>query len=253
MNWPVKSEESNSDFAFLPRLVEQAKADDGVTLPTLGSDGLRETGRMILASSSNLTKLAAQANARGAVKEAGTLAAAALKENPENTDALILKKASSTSTPNPSPSLIIPQDQDQDLEDRGGVVQALEITEAQIAGRIRAEIKREMEIARDILSSSPSDAIQRLKLALETVDNSADLSEESKAQLRESIDSALKQAQAKAVEIGEKEAELQRNLATAREKASPGRRCRPASSKDLSVDGSVQVFDRRRKILSGLP
>ncbi|MEC9094779.1 MAG: hypothetical protein VX438_18870, partial [Planctomycetota bacterium] len=217
LNWPVKSEKSNSEFAFLPQLVEQARADAGITLPTLGSEGLRETGRMILASSNNLTKLARQAKARGATKEAQTLATAALKNDPENIGALILGKAVKTSTPaQPSPTLIL---QDQELEDQDGVVQTIEITQEQIAGRIRAELKREMKIARDIMSSSPQDAIQRLKLALETVDNSADLDADSKAQLREGIDSALKQAQAKSIEIGEKEAEQQRNLATAREKA----------------------------------
>ena len=223
MNWPVKSEKSHSDFAFLPKLVEQARADDGVTLPTLGSEGLRETGRMILASSNNLSTLAMQANARGAKKEANALATAALSSDPENADALILKKSTTSATTNNTTPTFIPSgpvQQDQDIEDRDGVVRAIEITQEQIAGRIRAEIRREMEIARDILSSSPSDAIQRLKLALETVDNSADLDADAKAQLREGIDSALKQAQAKAVEIGEREAEQQRNLATAREKAS---------------------------------
>lgn len=218
LNWPVKSEAPSSEFAFLPKLVEQARADAGVTLPTLGSEGLRETGRMILASSSNLTKLAKQARARGANREALTLANAALENDPENTDALILKKATVTTTNSAEPTLI-PQDDDQDLEDRNGITQAIEITDEQIAGRIRAEIKREMEIARDILSSSPDDAIARLKLALETVQNAAELDEKTRAQLAEGIDSAIKQAHAKSVEIGEKEVEAQRNLATAREHA----------------------------------
>ena len=216
MNWPVKSEKSNSEFAFLPQLVEQARADAGVTLPTLGSAGLREAGRVILASSSNLTKLAMQANARGATREAETLANAALQNDPENTGALILKKAATSVTAQPENSFIA---QDQELEDRDGTVKTLEINEELVAGRITAEIKREMEMARDILGTSPQIAMQRLKLAKETVENSADLNAERKAQLLEGIDSALKQVQARSVDIGEKEAELQRNLATAREKA----------------------------------
>lgn len=218
LNWPVKSEKSNSEFAFLPHLVEQARADAGVTLPTLGSEGLREAGRMIMANSDDLTKLALQAKARGANGEAATLATAALKNDPENTGALILKKAVSTKVkPMTTPTLQV--DGDQDLEDRKSVVENVEITQELVEGRIRAEIKRDMEIARDILSTSPDDAIQRLKLAMDMVNNSSDISAASKAQLREGINSALKQAQAKAVEFGEKEAEYQQNLATAREKA----------------------------------
>ena len=164
LNWPVKSEASNSEFAFLPKLIEQARADSGVSMPTLGSEGLREAGRIILASSSDLTKLARQANARGASTNASMLATAALKNDPDNTEALILKKVSSTKSATPEPAATRMAQDDQDLEDRTGAGRAAEITQSLVAGRIRAEIRNELEIVRDLMRTSPTDAIQRLKV-----------------------------------------------------------------------------------------
>jgi hypothetical protein len=43
--WSVMPQPSNEDFAFLPQLIDLAKTDRGATLPTLGSDGLRESAR----------------------------------------------------------------------------------------------------------------------------------------------------------------------------------------------------------------
>ena len=56
-------------------------------------------------------------------------------------------------------------------------------------------------------------------MALETIENSTDLDDESKAQLGEKLDSALKQAQAQSVAFAEAEAEQQARLARARELA----------------------------------
>ncbi len=38
-------------YAFLPQIIESAKRDGGITLPTLGSAGLAETGRLVEAAS----------------------------------------------------------------------------------------------------------------------------------------------------------------------------------------------------------
>ncbi len=219
LKWPVQSEASNSEFAFLPKLIEQSRADAGVSMPTLGSAGLREAGRMILASSTDLTKLARQAKARGASSDASMLASAALRSNPDNTEALVLKKASNTKVTLAEASAAPKVQDDQDLEDRTGAGRAAEIAQSLVAGRIRAEIRNELETVRDLMRTSPSDAIQRLKLAMETIGNSTDLDDESKAQLGEKLDSALKQAQAQSVAFAEAEAEQQARLARARELA----------------------------------
>ena len=47
LTWNLAAERSNEDFGFLPRLVDQARDNGGLTLPTVGSAGLREVARMI--------------------------------------------------------------------------------------------------------------------------------------------------------------------------------------------------------------
>ncbi|MHB8864811.1 MAG: vWA domain-containing protein, partial [Pirellulaceae bacterium] len=47
--WNVAAERSNEDFSFLPKLVDMARDNGGLTLPTVGSAGLREVARMIVA------------------------------------------------------------------------------------------------------------------------------------------------------------------------------------------------------------
>ena len=58
--------------------------DDGITLPTLGTAGLAETGRLLEASVDNLTDLAERAVATGDVEGAKVAAKAALARDPGN-------------------------------------------------------------------------------------------------------------------------------------------------------------------------
>ena len=87
MSWPVTVEASDDDFAFLPKLVTTARRDKGTTLPTIGSDGLREMARVLNVQSSQLAQLGKQAYQRGDIESAKTLGKAALNRNPLNSDA----------------------------------------------------------------------------------------------------------------------------------------------------------------------
>ena len=55
--WTVQPEKPNPDFNFLPQLVDLARNDGGVSLPTAGSAALREAGRIITASAQDLAQL----------------------------------------------------------------------------------------------------------------------------------------------------------------------------------------------------
>jgi hypothetical protein len=50
LTWNLAAERSNEDFGFLARLVDQARDNGGLTLPTVGSAGLREVARMMAGS-----------------------------------------------------------------------------------------------------------------------------------------------------------------------------------------------------------
>ncbi len=55
LSWDLVAERSNEDFAFLPILVDQARDNGGLTLPTVGSAGLREMARLIFAGSHDVS------------------------------------------------------------------------------------------------------------------------------------------------------------------------------------------------------
>ena len=94
MAWPVPVEESNVDFAFLPKLVRDSRLDGGISLPTIGSSGLREIARVMASQSTQLAQLGTQALIRGDYSSAKTLGEAALSADPINSEAeALLKKA----------------------------------------------------------------------------------------------------------------------------------------------------------------
>ena len=71
------------DLSYLPQLVELAERDGGLSLTTLGSRGLAETGRMLLASVDELTNLAERAVAIGD-REACRIVQTVLRRDPGN-------------------------------------------------------------------------------------------------------------------------------------------------------------------------
>ena len=100
MKWPVTVEESNVDFAFLTKLVRDARANNGLTLPTVGSDGLREMARVMTDQSGQLAQLGTQALIRGDYASAKTLSEAALGNDPINAEAeALLNKATQDDDP----------------------------------------------------------------------------------------------------------------------------------------------------------
>ena len=70
LKWTVTPKSSGESQAFLAQLVETAKVDGGITLPTVGSEGLAEAGRVLEASVDELTDLAERAVATGDVEAA---------------------------------------------------------------------------------------------------------------------------------------------------------------------------------------
>lgn len=90
MTWPVSAEDSSGEFSFLPKLVKLARSNAGMTLPTLGSSGLREMARVLTVSSHQLTKLGTQAIATGNLAAAKALAKEASFIDPHNPEAEML-------------------------------------------------------------------------------------------------------------------------------------------------------------------
>ena len=93
LEWNVTPEPSSEQFGFLPQLIAETRDDDGLTLPTVGSAGLREAGRMILASAEDLLKIGINALKTGDLEGAQKVALSVLARDPTNPQALALKRA----------------------------------------------------------------------------------------------------------------------------------------------------------------
>ena len=55
--WTVAPEVASEQMSFLPKLIANARSDGGMTLPTIGSEGLREYARMINETSAEIDLL----------------------------------------------------------------------------------------------------------------------------------------------------------------------------------------------------
>jgi hypothetical protein len=90
--WELTAGESNPDYAFLPVLVESARADGGVRLITVGRPGLTEARRIVEADTHLLGELSRQALVSGNLPTAKRLADEALRRDPQDESALAVRK-----------------------------------------------------------------------------------------------------------------------------------------------------------------
>ncbi len=112
--WSVATEASNEDFAFLPKLIDMARRNDGLTLPTVGSAGLLETARVLSINARTLSQLGAQAVLIGDLDSARTLAEEAQALDPLSTDVKILQSALQR---DPAAEVASPQDENPPVQD----------------------------------------------------------------------------------------------------------------------------------------
>ncbi len=94
-SWTIEPDATSTEFAFLPGMIEDARQDQGLTLPTLGSAGLREFARTRTVQANRLSDLGESALAAGNKETARKLASAAinLSADPANTRADLLAMA----------------------------------------------------------------------------------------------------------------------------------------------------------------
>ena len=92
LQWMVAPKNAGETYAYLPKVVQLAKADEGITLPSVGSAGLAETGRIAEASVDSLTDLAERAVVTGDVHAAQVAAQAVLARDPGNIKAKTVQR-----------------------------------------------------------------------------------------------------------------------------------------------------------------
>ncbi len=206
--WPVVSEASSDDFAFLPRLIELARPDHGVSLPTVGSEGLAEVRAQIDLNADRLAQLGGQALAMGDRDGAQKLADAALAADPKNNEAELLQGALTRAPANGAGLVLLnnAQEESEDVVDRGRFLEQAESDLDLLNQKTRAEVQAALRAARDQAIEDPRGAIQTLKALLDTINSAADLDADVRLELRDKIVTAVKEAEIKRVAMDEKRA-----------------------------------------------
>ncbi len=258
ISWQAQLAPASSDLSFLPQLVELSEKDNGLSLTTLGSRGLIETGRMLLADVDKLTELAERAVAIGDREGAGRIVETVLRRDPGNLRAqtvqafvdgdqdvaeftfdqapdqpqtsgdLNLVRTAQAPQPVPVPRgapIVGPQSGEviDGIPARDAVVDGSYLTEVERQNRIFSEmIEKEVEVAisnaRDIMSSNPDAASQDLKITLDNVRRAAQLIPAVRAQLVDRLQTVLQETARAATIDAEIRLEAEERAAIARER-----------------------------------
>jgi Mg-chelatase subunit ChlD/uncharacterized membrane protein YgcG len=232
--WTVTPEDGAEDVAFLPKLLDTARRDGGLSLPTVGSAGLREVGRMMAAHAESLAKMGARELSGGNVAGARKFAEAALEVDPSNPEAETLEKAVKKSgeekqagsgakfhpihfqpppADGPAPP---PADFGEGFGPDRGAFLGSALEERRIREQIlTAEVQEAIRLARDLIGTAPERAIADLKLMLESIEAARDVSAELRVELRNRVLAVIQEASRVAVEVTalRAEAEARRSAA----------------------------------------
>lgn len=228
-SWKLLPEASSPDFGFLPQLVDMARPDAGLRLPTVGSAGLREASIVMTNSAERLAELGSHALRTGDLAGARNAAAAAAARDPGNPHAVAVrdaadKLASAPAGEEASLSLINLQadgasgTSDLAREFEGGSGAFLDKVEAEKrvqSEAIQAEVETGLSKSRQNMTTNPESARQALKLLLEQVDTEPDLSAEVRSQLSGRIQSAIREAGRITIEVENRRALREENKAAA--------------------------------------
>jgi tetratricopeptide (TPR) repeat protein len=235
LSWTTKPEVPNTDFGFLPQLVNTARETKGVGLPTAGSAALRETARVLTLAARNLTNLGTKALQSGDLDQAGNVVESALKRDPNNPEALILKRAveretkkNSNEKDNSESKFHFSNFQDDEAgdflsdfidSDEGAFLNEIEIDIQVRENQLTTEVESGLEDARTRMSNDAEGAIQDLKVLMQQIDTTPDVSASLLTQLKRKISSALKQGNSVALVQAEELAEIEGKRAAAADEA----------------------------------
>lgn len=232
--WNVQPGESNQDNAYLSRLVNEARNDDGLALPTLGTPGLNEIRRVYDAQVRDLNALGEQAVASGRFDQAERLAAAAQEIDPNNPETEVIRGAAqrgrgdATANGGASPLRLVQvpdvlPDQpplgegEAELFEDGSFLDQINEQQQLTQQMMEAVVQDAINQARGALDVDPYSALEMLKLRAEEVRQAPNLDPEVKRQLLRRLEVAMRQATFRADEKRARDIKAQAIEAAARE------------------------------------
>ena len=221
--WQISGEPSNPEFGFLPQLVDTARENGGLGLPTVGSEGLAEAARVINAEAERLVELGGHALSTGDLAGAQSAAQAAAARDPGNPQAVALSGAVERVRGQDAGDLRLVQAESGDVieelrsfeGDQGDFLDDVE-TEARVQAEIiQSEVEAGLGDARSKMSRDPQTAKQDLKILLESVSRAPGIEPDVRAQLRDRIQIAIRRAGQIEIEDENRRAHAEENKAAA--------------------------------------
>ncbi len=240
LTWNVAAERSNEDFAFLPTLIDMARDNGGLTLPTVGSAGLREVARLIFAGSQDLSMIGRQpieVVSQPTVIHFCTYQEAPQEQPQEQPPAKPQEQPAAEPqgqppveppAPRPEQPQTKPQGQPQnaagvpaptdddllsELNPQTKLLDDVQASREVLAGKIQAEVEQGLDMARKQMGTDAQAAVQALKVILDNVDRAPELDPEIRAQLRDRLVTAMREAGRRQVELDELRRQSQENRA----------------------------------------
>ncbi len=212
---------SNENNSYLVRLVERARADGGITLPLLGTASLTEAEKEISAGVRNLTHLAREALSEGNLADSERFVNAALRSDPNDSDALAVQSALAKRQPigaakggaGPLPAAPLPPGSPGDGADLnlggpaageplpGALAESVQNDRRVITQLIQTEVQNALSKARSLMSTDPDAVTQQLKITLEKVRQTTELNPEVRDQLAQSLEGALRDTARRKIEM----------------------------------------------------
>ena len=229
LKWNVTATPASDDNAYLAEWADFAKRDGGQRLPTLGSEGLAEARRVSNMGAHTMAKLGSQAASEGDVKQAKQFVDEALRRDPNNSNALVLKQSMENgvlSKAQPvsmqvdsgdAPANNNPPANDQGPKD-GDLLQSVEQAQRLVQQKVLTEATVALTQARDRMSSDPGQVLNDLKLLFDEVMRVGELTSDQRADLRSRITALMEQASQRRFEKEAEDIARQQSMAEARDR-----------------------------------
>ena len=240
LTWTVTTEASQEDNAYLTKVIEVAQSDEGLSLPTVGSEGLAETARLVGAHVDQLTELAERAATSGDQHSAGQIAQAVLRVDPGNVRAQTVQHVAEDEIRLVQPEAMLAEEVGllDDVATGTTLLDQVEQERRVIAEMLSKEVENGVIDARTAMSSNPRKAIQDLKLSLESIRRAPDLDAAKRAELISKLQTALKEARYQASMKDEIDRQREEELASLRERKLLNERLA------LRIEKEKQLFSR---------
>ncbi|MEM8679330.1 MAG: hypothetical protein AAGF97_08265, partial [Planctomycetota bacterium] len=225
--WELVAEESNDEFRFLGDLLQIARSDEGLALPTAGTEGLLEVSQLLHTEAAQpedaqpeQTPATTEENKVGRVLPA---AAEALEVSDaawrslhrfRSADATQLTQVIIGEPPLESGVVI----EESFESENGRLADAVEARQRARIGVLRAEVRAGLAAAREMMSTNPAGAVRDLKVLRESVRRAPDIPNDVTVELSSQIESGIRVGQTREIEKENRDAQIAANRAVAMER-----------------------------------